>query len=220
MSTTENTNTDSTYSGNIKQDNRRTKQVKYPGRLLSKERDNHSTISSVGDKTNIGLVRNRGKQTRGQIRGNRRGRGRGRMVERNFQTMEGGDLLDPRTNSEDWKSSNRLEEVQTKVNQDSTLVTRSNIVHTLANRQKQIPYSWRELSDSEPGEGDDLEEGHVTTRKDHGIPHGPRIDQGRRIQTEFLDNISIIRETQKMIIEGQKFNTQKKYMQTMGVFED
>ncbi|KAA6362290.1 MAG: hypothetical protein EZS28_042183 [Streblomastix strix] len=28
------------------------------------------------------------------------------------------------------------------------------------------------------------------------------------------------RETQKMIMEGQKFNTQKKYMQTMGVFDD
>ncbi|KAA6360054.1 MAG: hypothetical protein EZS28_044420 [Streblomastix strix] len=28
------------------------------------------------------------------------------------------------------------------------------------------------------------------------------------------------RETQKMIVEGLKFNTQKKYMQTMGIFED
>ncbi|KAA6389441.1 MAG: hypothetical protein EZS28_015031 [Streblomastix strix] len=37
MSTTEKTNTDSTYSGNIKQDNRRTKQVKYPGRLFRKK---------------------------------------------------------------------------------------------------------------------------------------------------------------------------------------
>ncbi|KAA6396037.1 MAG: hypothetical protein EZS28_008439 [Streblomastix strix] len=28
------------------------------------------------------------------------------------------------------------------------------------------------------------------------------------------------KETQKMIVKGQKFNTQKKYLQTMGVFED
>ncbi|KAA6379192.1 MAG: hypothetical protein EZS28_025280, partial [Streblomastix strix] len=155
-----------------------------------------------------------------QIRGNRRGRGRGRMVERIFQTMERGDLLDPPTNSEDWKSPDRMGEIQTKVNHDSTLVARSNMVHVLTNRQQQIPYSWRELSDPEPGEGDDEEEGHVTTRKNRGIPHGPRVDQGRRILTEFLDNINMTRETQKMIIEGQKFNTQKKYMQTMGVFED
>ncbi|KAA6313249.1 MAG: hypothetical protein EZS28_055787, partial [Streblomastix strix] len=95
VSTTENTSTDSTYSGNIEQDSGRTKQAKYPGRLFSKERSIHSPVSSVGDNTNNRLVRNRGKQTRGQIRGNRRGRGRGRMVERIFQTMERGDLLDP-----------------------------------------------------------------------------------------------------------------------------
>ncbi|KAA6368316.1 MAG: hypothetical protein EZS28_036157 [Streblomastix strix] len=220
MSTTENTNTDSTNSGSFKQDNRRTMQVKYPGRLFSKERDFHSPVLSVVDNTNTGLVRIRGKQTRGQIRGNRRGRGRGRVVECIFQTMERGDLLDPPTNSENWKSPDRLGEVQTQINHDSTLVARSNMVHVLTNRQQQIPYSWRELSDSEPWEGDDQEEGHVTTRKDRDIPHGPRVEQGRRILTEFLDNINMTRETQKMIIEGQKFNTQKKYMQTMGVFED
>ncbi|KAA6393403.1 MAG: hypothetical protein EZS28_011073 [Streblomastix strix] len=152
MSTTENTNTDSTYSGSFKQNNRRTKQVKYPRRLFSRERDIHSLVLSVVDNTNTGLVRNMRKQTRGQIRGNRRGRGRGRVAERIFQTMEGGDPLDPPTNSEDWKSPDRLGEVQTQINHDSTLVARSNMVHILTNRQQQIPYSWRELSDSEPGE--------------------------------------------------------------------
>ncbi|KAA6394463.1 MAG: hypothetical protein EZS28_010016 [Streblomastix strix] len=220
MSTTESTNTDSTYSGSFKQDNRRTKQVKYPGRLFSKEISIHSPVSSVGDNTNNGLVRDRGKQTRGQIRGNRRGRERGRMVERIFKTMEGGDLLDPPTNSEDWKSPDRLGKVQTKNNHDSTLVARSNMVHVLTNRQQQIPYSWRVLSDSELWEGDDKKERHATTRKDRGIPHGSRVDQGRRILTEFLDNINMTRETQQMIIEGQKYNIQKKYMQTIGVFDD
>ncbi|KAA6379925.1 MAG: hypothetical protein EZS28_024551, partial [Streblomastix strix] len=80
MSTTENTNTDSTYSGNIEQDNRRTKYVRYPGRLFSKGRSIHSPVSSVGDNTKSGLVHNRGKQTRGYIRGNRRGRGRGEWL--------------------------------------------------------------------------------------------------------------------------------------------
>ncbi|KAA6364196.1 MAG: hypothetical protein EZS28_040277, partial [Streblomastix strix] len=89
-----------------------------------------------------------------------------------------------------------------------------------SSRQQQIPYSWTELSDSEPGEGDDQEDGHVTTRKNRSIPHGPRVDQERKLLTEFLDNIYMTRETQQMIIEGQKFNTQKKYMQTMGVFDD
>ncbi|KAA6387327.1 MAG: hypothetical protein EZS28_017148 [Streblomastix strix] len=217
MLTTENTNTVSTYSGSFKQGNRYNKQIKYPWRLFSKERDIHNPVLSVVDNTNTGLVRNRGKLTRGQILGNRRGRGRGKMVERIFETMEGGDLLDPPTNSEDWKSSDRLGEIQTEVNHDSTLVARSNMVHVLTNRQQQIPYSWRDLSDSEPGEGDDEEEGHVTTRKNRGIPHGPRVYQGRKLLTEFLDNINMTRETQKMIIEGQKFNTQKKYMQTMGI---
>ncbi|KAA6377176.1 MAG: hypothetical protein EZS28_027297 [Streblomastix strix] len=220
MSTTENTNTDSTYSWNIKQDNRRTKQVKYPGRLFSNERSIHSPVSSVGDNTNTGLVRNRGKQTRGQVRGNRRGRGRGRTVERIFQIMQRRDLLDPPTNSEDQKSPDRLGEIRTEVNHNSILMARSNMVHVLTNRKQQIPYSWREFSVSETGKRDDEEEGHVTTRKNRGIPHGPRVDQGRKILTEFLDNINMTRETQKMIIEGQKFNTQKKYMQTMGVFED
>ncbi|KAA6381774.1 MAG: hypothetical protein EZS28_022698, partial [Streblomastix strix] len=180
--TTENTNTDSTYFVNIKQDNRRTKQVKYPGLLLGEERSIHSPM---------------GKQTRGQIRGNTKGRGRGRMVERIFQTMEGRDLLDPPTNSEDWKSPERLGEVQTKVNHDSTMVVWSNMVHVLTNRQQQIPYSWRELSDSKPGEVDDKDEGHATTRKNRGIPHVQRVDQGRRILIEFLDNINMTRETQK-----------------------
>ncbi|KAA6338451.1 MAG: hypothetical protein EZS28_052699, partial [Streblomastix strix] len=74
--------------------------------------------------------------------------------------------------------------------------------------------------DSEPWEGDDEKEGHATTRKNRGISHGPRVDQGRKLLTEFLDSISMIRETQQMIIEGQKYNTQKKYMQTMKVFDD
>ncbi|KAA6393744.1 MAG: hypothetical protein EZS28_010734 [Streblomastix strix] len=217
MSATENTNTDSTYSGKIEQDNRRTKQVKYSGRLFNEERDFHIPMLSVADNTNSGLVRNRGKQTRGQIRGNRRGIGRGKMVERIFQTMEGRYLLDLLINSEDWKSPEHLGEVQTKVNHYSTLVARSNMVHVLTNRYQQIHYSWREHSDSEPGEEDDEEEGHVITRKNRDIPHEPRVDQGRRILTEFLDNINMTKETQKMKIEGQKFNTQKKYLQTMGV---
>ncbi|KAA6323833.1 MAG: hypothetical protein EZS28_054266, partial [Streblomastix strix] len=94
------------------------------------------------------------------------------------------------------------------------------MIQTLTNMQQQTLYSWRELSDSEPGEGDDEKEGHATTRKDRGIPHGPRVHQGRGILTEFLDNINMTRVTQKMIIEGQKCNTQKRYMQTIGVFDD
>ncbi|KAA6390317.1 MAG: hypothetical protein EZS28_014158 [Streblomastix strix] len=220
MSTSENTNTDSTYSGNLKQDNRHTKQTKHPGRLLSQERNIHSPVPSVGENSNTEFVRNRGTQTHGQTGSNRRGRGRDRMVERIFEIMEGGDLLDPPTKSEDWKSSDRLGQVQYKVNHDSTLVARSNMVHTLTNRQQQIPYSWRELSDSEPGEGDDKKEGHTTTRKNRSIPHGSRIEQGRKLLTEFLGNINMTRETQQMIIDGQKCNTQKKCMQAMGVFDD
>ncbi|KAA6375750.1 MAG: hypothetical protein EZS28_028721 [Streblomastix strix] len=94
------------------------------------------------------------------------------------------------------------------------------MVHIYINIQQQIPYSWRELFDSEPGEGDDEKEGHVTTSKNRGIPQGPRVDQGRKLSTEFLYNINMTRETQQMIIEGQKFNTQKKNMQTMKVFYD
>ncbi|KAA6387631.1 MAG: hypothetical protein EZS28_016840 [Streblomastix strix] len=141
MSTTQNTNTDSTCSWNLKQDNRHTKQVKYPGRLFTKERNIYSSVSSLGDNTNVGLVRNRGKQNRGQIHGNRRGRGRDRMVKRVLETMEVGDLLDPPTNSEIWKSPDRLGNVQTKVNHDCTLMARSNMVRVLTNRQQQIPYS-------------------------------------------------------------------------------
>ncbi|KAA6361099.1 MAG: hypothetical protein EZS28_043373, partial [Streblomastix strix] len=62
MSTTENTNTDSTYSGNLKQDNRRTKQTRHLRRLLSKERVTHNPVPGVGDNANTGLVRDREKQ--------------------------------------------------------------------------------------------------------------------------------------------------------------
>ncbi|KAA6358985.1 MAG: hypothetical protein EZS28_045489 [Streblomastix strix] len=62
MSTTENTNIDSTYSGSLKQDNRRTKQVKYSGRLFSEERDIHSHVPSVEYNINAGLVLNWGKK--------------------------------------------------------------------------------------------------------------------------------------------------------------
>ncbi|KAA6360764.1 MAG: hypothetical protein EZS28_043710 [Streblomastix strix] len=92
----------------------------------------------------------------------RRGRGRDEMVKRTFKTMEREDLLNPPTNSEDWKSTDRLGKVQTKVVHDSTLVARSCMVHVLTNRQQQILYSWRELSDSKPGERDDEKRGHVT----------------------------------------------------------
>ncbi|KAA6385092.1 MAG: hypothetical protein EZS28_019379, partial [Streblomastix strix] len=178
----------------------------------SVERDIHILMPGMVENFNIGLVRNRGKQTHGQIRGDRRRRGRGRMVERIFQTVERGDLLDPPTNSEDWKSPDRLGEVQTQINHDSTLVARSNMAHALTNRQQQIPYSWRELSDSEPEEGDNQEEGQVITRKNRGIPHGPRFEQGRKQLTQFLNNANMTRETQQMIIEGQKSNIQKKFL--------
>ncbi|KAA6401377.1 MAG: hypothetical protein EZS28_003100, partial [Streblomastix strix] len=161
-----------------------------------------------------------GKQIRAQIHSNVCGRRRGRMVRRVFEIMDGGDLLDLTTNSEDWKSPNRLRKVQTKINHNSTLVARSNMVHTLTNRQQQIPYSWRELSYSVPREGDDQEEGHVTIRKNRGISHRSRVEQGRKLLIEFLDNVIMAGETQQMIIEGQKYNNQKKYMQTMGVFDD
>ncbi|KAA6393728.1 MAG: hypothetical protein EZS28_010751, partial [Streblomastix strix] len=66
--------------------------AKYSGRLFSKEKSIHSLVRSVVDNTDTGLIRNRGKQTRGQILGNRSGRGRGRIVKRIFETMDGGDL--------------------------------------------------------------------------------------------------------------------------------
>ncbi|KAA6365498.1 MAG: hypothetical protein EZS28_038975, partial [Streblomastix strix] len=117
---------------------------------------------------------------------------------------------------EEEADPDRLGKVQSKISHDSTQVARSNKIHTLANRQQYIPYFWRELSDSEPGEGDDEKEGHATTRKNRGIPHGPRVEQGRKLLTEFLDNINMARYTQKMIIDGQKYDNQKKYTQIMG----
>ncbi|KAA6389169.1 MAG: hypothetical protein EZS28_015302, partial [Streblomastix strix] len=47
-----------------------------------------------------------------------------------------------------------------------------------------------------------------------------RMEQGRKLLAEFLIKVSMTRETQQMIIDGQKYNAQRKYMQTMGVFED
>ncbi|KAA6379245.1 MAG: hypothetical protein EZS28_025230 [Streblomastix strix] len=210
MSTTENTKTNSKQSRIFKQDNRRTKQVEHPGRLFSKERNIHSHLSSVGDNTNTRLVRNRGKQTRGQVSGSRRGRGRGRMAERIFETMEGGDLLDPPTNSEDWKSTDRLGKVQTKVNHGRTLVARSNIVHTLANRQQRIHYSRRELSDSDPRDGDDGKEVHATIRKIATFHMYQESIKEEKCQQSFQTIQQQTRETQQMIIEGQKYNIKKK----------
>ncbi|KAA6390898.1 MAG: hypothetical protein EZS28_013578 [Streblomastix strix] len=114
MSTTKNTNTESTYS--------------------SKDGNIQNSSPGVVDNANIGLVRNMGKQTQGQIRG------------------KGEYLLNPTSNSKDWKCPDRLVKVKIKVNHDSTLMARSNMIRTLTNRQYQNPYSWRELSDSEPGE--------------------------------------------------------------------
>ncbi|KAA6377105.1 MAG: hypothetical protein EZS28_027366, partial [Streblomastix strix] len=76
------------------------------------------------------------------------------------------------------------------------------------------------LSDSEPGEGDDEKEGHAITRKNRGIPHGTRVEQGTKLLKEFLDIMNMARQTQQMIIEGQKFNTQKKFIQTMRMLDD
>ncbi|KAA6403168.1 MAG: hypothetical protein EZS28_001294 [Streblomastix strix] len=180
MSITENTNYNSTYSWSFKQDNRRTKQTKSPGRFFSKEKDIHSSVPSVGDNTKIGLVPNRGKQIRGQINSNRRGSERDRVVKRVYKTMKRGDLLDPPTNSEDWKSPDRLGKVQTKVNHDSTLVARSNMVHKFTSRLQQVHYYWGKHSDSEPGERDDQKEEYATTRNNCGISLGPRVEQGRK----------------------------------------
>ncbi|KAA6379430.1 MAG: hypothetical protein EZS28_025043 [Streblomastix strix] len=94
------------------------------------------------------------------------------------------------------------------------------MIHTFTNRLQQIPYSQRELSDSEPGKGDEKKEGHANTRKNRGNLHEPRVKQVRKLLTEFLDNIIMSRKTQQMIIEAQKYNTQKKYMQIMGVFDN
>ncbi|KAA6385620.1 MAG: hypothetical protein EZS28_018851 [Streblomastix strix] len=187
ISTTENANTDSTYSGSIKQDNRRTKLIKHPGRLFSKAKNIQSFGSGMVDNSNTGLTRNRGQQTHAQIRGNRRrrGRGRGGVAKRIFMTMEGGDLLDPRTYFEDWRSLDRLGEVQNKVDHDYTLVVKSSIVHMFTNRRQKTPYSWREISDSEPGEGDDEKEWYATSRKNRGIPHGLRVEQGKNYQQSF-----------------------------------
>ncbi|KAA6395574.1 MAG: hypothetical protein EZS28_008899 [Streblomastix strix] len=68
-------------------------------------------------------------------------------------------------------------------------------------RQQQILYSWRELSDSEPGERYDEKEAHATTRKNRGIPHRSRVDHGRKQLIEFLDFVNMARETQQMIIK-------------------
>ncbi|KAA6403914.1 MAG: hypothetical protein EZS28_000552 [Streblomastix strix] len=58
----------------LKQDNRCSKQTKYTGRIHSKEGDIQGFLPCEIDNTNTGLVRYRGKQTRGQDRGNSRGR--------------------------------------------------------------------------------------------------------------------------------------------------
>ncbi|KAA6388248.1 MAG: hypothetical protein EZS28_016223 [Streblomastix strix] len=75
------------------------------------------------------------------------------------------------------------------------------MVHTLTNRQEQITYSWKDLSNSKSREGDDEKEVYATTRKNRGIPHGPRIKQGRKLLIEFLNNINMTRETKQLIKE-------------------
>ncbi|KAA6399419.1 MAG: hypothetical protein EZS28_005048 [Streblomastix strix] len=60
------------------------------------------------------------------------------------------------------------------------------MVHILNNRQLQVPYFWRQLSDTESGEGNDMKERHAIIRKNRNIAHGPRVNQGRKRLTEFL----------------------------------
>ncbi|KAA6397539.1 MAG: hypothetical protein EZS28_006931 [Streblomastix strix] len=92
-------------------------------------------------------------------------------------------------------------------------------IHLLTGSSRYL-FTWRELSDSKPGEGDDEKEGYITSRKNHGIPYGLRVEQGRKILTEFLDNINMARENQQLIIEEQKNNIQQKYILILGVFDD
>ncbi|KAA6390186.1 MAG: hypothetical protein EZS28_014284, partial [Streblomastix strix] len=73
---------------------------------------------------------------------------------------------------------------------NSTLVARSNIVHVLTNRQQQKPYSWRELSDSEPGK-------EMTKRKDM-LPPGKiaafLMDQKSRLREKTINRVFRQRE--------------------------
>jgi hypothetical protein len=85
-------------------------------------------------------------------------------------------VLDPSTNSQDKQSFKPLETVQTKVNHFSTMVARSNDVHTFAKRMPQIPYSWIDISDTESEQGDETKERPASTRKNSCIPHEPRVD--------------------------------------------
>ncbi|KAA6401479.1 MAG: putative reverse transcriptase [Streblomastix strix] len=93
------------------------------------ERDIPSPLSSFVKNSYTESIRNRRKQTRGQVHGNKRGK-RSQMY---------------------------------------------------CNRCLILG----ELSDSEPGEGDDERERNTTTRKDRRFRHGPRVDKGRKPLTEF-----------------------------------
>ncbi|KAA6386263.1 MAG: hypothetical protein EZS28_018210 [Streblomastix strix] len=94
------------------------------------------------------------------------------------------------------------------------------MVHTFTNRQLQIPFSCIKLSESELGDGDDEKEGHANSRKNLSTAHGTRVKQNRKQLKDFLDNVIMTREIQQMIIDVQKFNIQRKYVYTMGAFDD
>lgn len=76
------------------------------------------------------------------------------------------------------------------------------MVHVLTNRQQQIHYSWGELSDTEPGEGDDKIYGHATTKENCSVSYGSIVEQGRELLTRFLYKLNMSGETIKTVIEG------------------
>ncbi|KAA6395775.1 MAG: hypothetical protein EZS28_008695 [Streblomastix strix] len=54
-----------------------------------------------------------------------------------------------------------------------------------------------------------------SSRKDSSIPHGPVVEMERMLLTQNLDRIGLSRTAQQLLINGQKFETQRDYLYSM-----
>ncbi|KAA6372941.1 MAG: hypothetical protein EZS28_031534, partial [Streblomastix strix] len=214
MTTTENANTDTTYSRTIKQNKRYTKYTKHPGRLLSKERVIHSSVPSAVANFNSGLVCNR----------------ENKFVDRFVVIVEESvEAEQLNAFSRSWQKEifwihPPIPKNRKALNACEWFKPKSIVIAAwwpgqiwftslLADGSKYFILGESSLI-LNPGKEMMRKKYMPPPGKNRGISHKSRVEQGRKLLVEFLNNVIMARETQEMIIQGQKYNNQKKYMQT------
>ncbi|KAA6360565.1 MAG: hypothetical protein EZS28_043908, partial [Streblomastix strix] len=208
-------NNNTTRTGKDQHNSRCSQQIMQVRRLSPSPIISGSNKNDLEHPTNSGSIRIINNKTITTLCDSEHERLTSPMDRRILQHMDQRNPIGTPANSNLVKSNLLPQQRNNLSNSNSTMVAGPTMVYKLNESVKQVPYPWTVKPMPNQGTKHGKSKKLFTSGKDSSIPHGPEVEKGRMFLTQILDRIGLSRGAQQLLINGQRFETQRHYLYAM-----